>query len=139
MVPNLTLLSVIAWSFHRGPNEGIIWGLVGGLASDLASGVTLGISPIPLMIAALAAGVGYRRVVRDNLVLPIGITLVAVVLYQTSYLILFTLTSRPIQLPVGIWQIGAPLTVIHMTLMPLFYFGIAWLARLLEGPRLQIG
>ena len=70
LVPNLMLLTIVAWSFQRGPNEGIVWGLIGGLAIDLASGALVGISPLPLMVAALVAGIGRTRIFSGNVVLP---------------------------------------------------------------------
>jgi len=139
LIPNIIFLTVLAWSFHRGPNEGTVWALIGGLASDLASGAPLGISPVPMMVAALLAGASYRRVYRGNLVLPALISLVSISVFQILYVILLALVSQPMRLPAGAWHIGAPLIILHLVLMPLFFFAVAWLVQLIEGPRIQVG
>jgi len=133
------MLTVIAWSFQRGPNAGMVWALIGGLAIDLASGAPFGISPVPLMLAAIVAGAGYNRIYRSNLVLPALITLLAVALYQTLYLALLVLTGQPVNWQVGLWQVGAPLLLLHWVLMPAVYFGAAWLSRLTKSSHLHLG
>ncbi len=139
LIPNLVLLLVVGWSFQRGANEGVIWAMIGGLASDLASGARLGISPVPLMAAALVGGVGYARIFRGNLILPPLITVAAIALYQGLYLTLTSVTSRPVQIPPGATTIGGTLILLHTLLMPLAYLTMGWLARLIEGPRIQLG
>jgi len=133
------LLTVVAWAFQRGPNEGMVWAALGGLAVDLASGAPLGISPPPLMVAALVAGVGRRRVFHGNLVLPALISLFAIALYQMIYLVLLALTGQPPSWRVGIVQIGVPLVLLHLALMPIVYFATGWLVRLTQDPRVRLG
>jgi len=45
VMPNLMLLTVVAWSLLRGPGEGVVWGFVGGIFLDLFSRAPLGTCP----------------------------------------------------------------------------------------------
>ena len=138
LVPNLMLLTIVAWSFQRGPNEGLVWGLIGGLAIDLASGALVGISPLPLMVAALVAGIGSARIFSGNVVLPALVALLAIVLYQAIWLIVLGLVGQPVSWQMAI-QIAPPLTLLNLALMPIVYFGISWLARLTPSSRVKLG
>lgn len=139
LVPNLMLLVVIGWGFQRGPNEGMVWAMIGGLALDLASGSPIGVSPPPLMVAALVAGVGRTQVFQGNVVLLAFITLLALALFQVFYLALLVLAGRELSWRVAIWEVGFPLLLLHLVLMPIVYLCVAWLARLVRGPRVRLG
>lgn len=133
------LVVVLAWSFQRGPNEGMAWAWVGGTVSDLASGATLGISALPLMAAALIAGVTYRRLFHGNVVLSGLVALISNLVFQFIYLVLLVLIQDSIQFPAGILRTAGVLILIHTIGMPLGYLGTFWLVRIVEGPRLQVG
>lgn len=133
------LLAVIGWSFQLGPNEGMVWGLIGGLALDLASGAPVGISPLPLMAAALVAGIGHNRIFPGNIVLPALISLFALVLYQGIYLILLMMIGQSMNWQEGIFRTSLPLILLNLGLMPIVYVIMLWLARLVQGTRVQLG
>jgi rod shape-determining protein MreD len=139
LVPNLMLLTVVAWSFRRGPNDGIVWGMIGGLMIDLASGAPLGISPLPLMVAALVVGAGRARIFAGNVVLPVIVSLLTLVLYQAMYVILLMLAGKPVSWGEGVLRVAAPLVLLNLALMPVVYVVISWLARLTEGSRVRLG
>jgi rod shape-determining protein MreD len=139
MTPNLVLIVVLAWSFQRGPNEGIAWAWIGGTLSDLTSGATLGISTLPLMVAALIAGVTYRRLFHGNILLSGVVALAANVVFQFLYLIVLVLTRDSIQFPAEILRTAGMLVLIHTAAVPLGYLSTFWLVRIIEGPRLQVG
>lgn len=139
LVPNLMLLTVMAWGSRRGPNDGMVWGMIGGLLIDLASGAPLGISSLPLMAAALAVGAARARVFSGNLVLPVIVWLATLVAYQTLYLMLLTIAGQPVSWAEGVVRVGAPLIILNLALMPVVYAGISMFARLLEGSRVRLG
>jgi rod shape-determining protein MreD len=139
LTPNLVLVAVLAWSFQRGPNEGLVWAWVGGMLSDLASGAILGISALPLIVAALITGVTYRRLFHGNVVLSGLVALFANVVFEFIYLILLVLTRESIMFPAGILRTAGILVLIHTIGIPLGYLGTFWLVRIVEGPRLQVG
>jgi rod shape-determining protein MreD len=139
LTPNLVLVAVLAWSFQRGPNEGLVWAWVGGMLSDLASGAILGISALPLIVAALITGVTYRRLFHGNVVLSGLVALFANVVFEFIYLILLVLTRESIMFPTGILRTAGILVLIHTIGIPLGYLGTFWLVRIVEGPRLQVG
>ncbi len=138
-MPNLTLLTVVAWSFYRGPNEGMVWGMIGGLLIDLASGAPTGISSLPLMLAALVTGFGRTRIYSGNLILPALISLFAILLYQIIWLLLLAVVGRPVGWRLGVIQVAVPLFLLNMLLMPIVYFVMARLARLVQGSRVSLG
>ena len=139
MTPNLVLVAVLAWSFQRGPNEGLVWAWIGGILSDLASGAVVGISALPLMAAALIAGMTHRRVFHGNLLVSAMVALLANLVFQFIYLVLLVLTQPSIQFPGGILRIAGMLALVHTIAIPLGYLGTFWLVRIVEGPRLQVG
>ena len=139
LVPNLTLLTVLAWSYYRGPNEGVIWGMIGGLLIDLASGAPTGISSLPLMLAALVTGLGRSRIYSSNLILPALISLLSILLYQTVWLLLLALVGQPVSWRLSVIQVAAPLFLLNLLLMPLVYFVMARLASLVQGSRVSLG
>jgi rod shape-determining protein MreD len=133
------LLTVVAWSFRRGPNDGIVWGMIGGVMIDLASGAPLGISPLPLMVAALVVGAGRARIFSGNVVLPVIVALMTLALYQAVYIILLMLVGHPVSWGEGVLRVAAPLVLLNLALMPVVYVVISWLARLTEGTRVRLG
>lgn len=139
VVPNLTLLTVMAWSFQRGPNEGMVWAMIGGLAIDLASGAPLGISPPPLMVAALIVGIARARVFRRNILLLALISLLAIGLYQIIHLALFKAVGLPVSWRTGIVEVALPSTAVHLALMPVVYLSVSWLTRLVHGSLIRLG
>jgi rod shape-determining protein MreD len=139
VVPNLTLLTIVAWSFQRGPNEGMVWAMIGGLAIDLATGAPLGISPPPLMVAALVVGIARGSVFRRNILLPALISLLAIGLYQIIHLALFKAVGLSVSWRTGIEEAAIPSTVVHLALMPIVYLSVSWLARLVHGSQIRLG
>jgi rod shape-determining protein MreD len=133
------LLTVVAWSFRRGPNDGMVWGMIGGVMIDLASGAPLGISPLPLMVAALVVGAGRARIFSGNVVLPVIVALMTLALYQAVYIILLMLVGHPVSWGEGVLRVAAPLVLLNLALMPVVYVVISWLARLTEGTRVRLG
>jgi cell shape-determining protein MreD len=109
------------------------------MLSDLAGGATLGISTLPLMVAALIAGVTYRRLFHGNVVLSGLVALFANLVFESIYLILLVLTHESILFPAGILRTAGILVLIHTFGVPLGYLGTFWLVRIVEGPRLQVG
>jgi rod shape-determining protein MreD len=133
------LVAVLAWSFQRGPNEGLAWAWAGGILSDLASGAPLGVSTLPLMMAALVVGMTYRRFFQGNLFLSGLVALAANIVFQFLYLLLYVLVHEPIAFPTGILRTVGSLIMIHTVAVPLGYLATFWLVRIIEGPQLQVG
>ena len=139
VVPNVVLLSVMGWSFHKGPNAGMVWALIGGLLLDLTTGTSLGLSVLPFMVAVLIASVGYARVYRANLVLPALVTLAALSSYQVLYLLLCAAIGRQVLWVQVLGQVVLPWLLLHMAVMPGFYFAAAWLADQVSSKDLNFG
>lgn len=133
------LLTVVAWSFRRGPNDGIVWAMIGGLMIDVASGAPLGISPLPLMVAALVVGAGRARIFSGNLVLPVIVSVLTLALYQAMYVALLMVVGQPISWREGVLRVAAPLVLLNLALMPIVYVAILGLSRLTEGSRVRLG
>lgn len=106
---------------------------------DLASGAPLGISPLPLMVAALVVGAGRARIFSGNVVLPVIVALMTLALYQAVYIILLMLVGQPVSWGEGVLRVAAPLVLLNLALMPVVYVVISWLARLTEGTRVRLG
>ncbi len=133
------LLTVIAWSSRRGPNDGMVWGMLGGLFLDLASGAPLGISSLPLMVSAMVVGVSRTRIFSGNVILPLMVWFMALALYQILYVSLLAVSGRPVSWAQGIVGVAAPMIVLSLVLLPFVYVATSGLARLVEGSRVKLG
>lgn len=117
----------------------MVWAVIGGLLVDLATGGSLGLSVLPFLAAVLIASVGFARVYRANLVLPAVITLAALLVYQTSYLVLAAIVGQTVLWEQVIRQVLLPWLILHLALMPLIYLAASWLAARLSSPDLRFG
>ena len=89
-IPDLLLVSIVAWSLVRGPMAGLRWALVGGIALDLVSPEPLGSHTFSLIVVAFAAGFAERAFFRWNYPLLAMVVMVATVIY---YLVLMGVMS----------------------------------------------
>ena len=90
--PDLVLMIALSWSILGRDAEGLVWAFVGGLFLDLLSGAPLGVSSFGLVLAAFVAGVGRRTVRRrQNILLPIVMTVIGTAIYHLTTLVLLVL------------------------------------------------
>lgn len=86
--PDLIVVIVLAWSVLDRGIEGMVWAFVGGIILDLLSGAPLGISALALIPIAYVVGLTEAQVYRNNIGLPILMSVLGAVAYHLIYLIL---------------------------------------------------
>ncbi len=118
----LVLLLAIAWSLLRGPVQGVVWGFVGGLVLDLFSAAPFGVFTLALMLVASASGIGESAVFRQNLLLPLGTTLLGTLLFHLVTLVLLRLLGWPLDWNAELFRIILATMVLNTVCMP-FVFG----------------
>ena len=126
--PNLTLLSVISWSFLRGSSEGMQWGFVGGLALDMVSGAPLGLNTLLITLVGYLAGLGDATVFRSNIVLPIFIIGAITLGYFAAQFIVLQWLGRPFPLIEASVRVALPTLLLNLLASPLVFRALRWLS-----------
>ncbi len=115
--PDMLMLTVIGWGIAGGDRQAMVWGFIGGLLLDSFSGLPLGSSAISLTLIALFVSIYARRVWEANLLMPLGITLVATLLYHTLALGWLFALGRAIDLPFSYSRVILPSTILNLLLI----------------------
>ena len=96
--PELAVVAVAAWTWTRGPREGLWWAIVAGIVLDLGSTGPLGPHALALVVAAYAAGIVLSTVHGGLLVLSAA-SGIATVVYGAALLVAAALLREaPLQL-----------------------------------------
>lgn len=136
VVPQLMLLAAVAWGLLEGLEEGALWGFLAGFFTDLFSVAPLGTSALAFMVAVLAAALLYRTLPVNRLFLPVGLAVVATLIWLFVYLLLLRLVGLE-----GSWQeiphLGRMLLVHGILILP-FYGFFYGLLRALRPQRVEV-
>jgi len=135
--PDLVLLTVISWSLFRGAREGMYWGFIGGGLIGLLSAAPLGIHAFAMTFSGLVSGVGEQNMFRHNLLLSLGITMIATTLYYITSMLMLQLVGWNVAWLPTLTRVVVPLTLLNTLLVPLAYRIIHPLQRLTGPPELS--
>ncbi|HBY98994.1 MAG: rod shape-determining protein MreD [Ardenticatenaceae bacterium] len=127
--PDLVLLLAVAWSLLRGSTEGVVWGFFGGVLLDLFSAAPFGVFTLALMVTCFMSGLGESAVFRQNILLPLGATLGATLLFHVAALVLLRTLGWPVNWSRDLLRVIVPATLLNTALMPLVYAGARRLSR----------
>jgi rod shape-determining protein MreD len=136
--PDIVLLAVVAWGLCGGDRQAMIWGLIGGLLLDSFSGLPLGSSAINLIIIAYFVSLYAGRVWEANLLMPIGIGLVASLFFHLQALVWLFAMGRQIDLPFSFGRVILPSTILNMILILPTYQVMLGMYRRLYPPEVEI-
>ena len=84
--PELVLILVVIGAMVYGTKSGLTWALLGGIFVDLFSGGPMGSSSLALIGAALVASLGHTVLSRFNVIVPVGLTITATLVYSLIYI-----------------------------------------------------
>jgi rod shape-determining protein MreD len=112
--PDLVLLAVVGWSLTGRWRESMIWGFVGGLFLDLLSGVPFATSAVALVIVASFASLLEGRFWEANLLIPLGVTLAASLVYHAIVLAALLVAGHRIDLPLAATRVVLPSTFLNL-------------------------
>ena len=127
--PELMLLSVLAWSLLRGPEEGLVWAFLGGLMLDVLSGGPFGASTLALLVVSFFSGLIEPSVARTSFLLPLGTALAGTLLYQSLFLLVVQLTRGAVPWADSLFRVTLPSLAINALLMPVIFRALAWFAQ----------
>jgi rod shape-determining protein MreD len=131
--PEIVLLLVVAASLSGGMEAGVVWGFIGGLSLDLFSGAPLGVFTLTMVLVGALVNVGESNLFSTSLLLPLGAVFVATFVYHFLTIVLLQTLGWSIGWGPAMLQVALPSAVVNTLLMPLVYFFLRWLTRLLHG------
>lgn len=115
--PDIILLVVIGWALAGGDRQAMVWGLVGGFLLDAFSGLPPGSTAISLIIIAFLVSLYAGRVWETNLLMPLGITLAASLLFHMLTLVWLFALGRSIDLQSAFTRVILPSTILNLFLI----------------------
>ncbi len=118
VAPDIVLLVVFSASMYLGTREALAWVFVAGILTDVLAMDPLGANALALLPVVLAAVPARIPVFRANILIPIGLMMVATVAHGiVLYLIRGTMPDIAIALQV----------LINAILFPFIYLALRWL------------
>lgn len=94
--PNIALLVVISMAIFKGRFYGAFLGLIIGLIQDILFSPVLGVNSFILFFVGYLVGLMENRVIKDNLSLPIFLSILATIYYNFTYYIFMFFLSKNI-------------------------------------------
>lgn len=135
--PDLVLLAVVGWALTGEGRQAMVWGFIGGIFLDTLSALPLGTSSIALIFVAYLVSLYARRIWEVNLLMPLGVTLVASLLFHSVLLIALLFVGRQVQLEYAYIRVILPSTFINLLLTLPVSQGLAGLQRWLYPPEIE--
>ncbi len=135
--PLLPVIAVVCWGILRGPVAAAWWALGLGILLDAISFMPPGFYTLPMLcVAALVALVG-RRLFENNLLLPLGLTVAATLVFTLVQYGLLSLEATYVPLStVALARVTLPVVVLNLLWLPALYFLLRPLARRGGEPRI---
>lgn len=118
VAPDLVLLTLFAASMYIGLREGLMWLFVAGIITDVLAMDPLGANGLALLPAVLLVGPARQPIFRSNILIPIGLMLVATVAHA---LVLCLIRGVAPDLTIGLQALQ------HAIVFPFLYLALRWL------------
>ena len=125
IVPNLVLLTLVAWTFARGLEEALPLYLVGGLALGVLQGDPAGLPLVGLALVAAIALVHELRIIHSDLLTALLVVGLGSLAYGAAHLGAHALTGERVAAVDGAFRVLLPGAAVHLALFPVFF----WTAR----------
>jgi rod shape-determining protein MreD len=118
VTPDIVLLLLFSASMYMGLREGLAWVFVAGILTDVLAMDPLGANGLALLPAVLIVGPARVPVFRANILIPIGLMLVATVLHA---IILCAIRGIMPDFTIALQAL------MHVILFPFIYLALRWL------------
>lgn len=136
--PDLVLLAVAGWALAGEGQQAMVWGLIGGVFLDMLSALPMGTSSIALILVAYLVSLYARRIWEVNLLMPLGVTLIASLFFHSFMLIALLLLGRTVQLDYAYARVILPSTFINLLFTLPVSQALAGLQRRLYPPEVEV-
>jgi rod shape-determining protein MreD len=118
VTPDFVLLLLFAASMYTGMREGLTWLFIAGIITDVLAMDPLGANGLALLPAVVLVGPARRPIFRANILIPIGLMLLATVAHA---LLLCLIRGVAPDLTIGLQVLQ------HAILFPFLYLALRWL------------
>lgn len=136
--PLLPVIVVVAWGLLQGFVPAVWWAIAAGLMLDALSPAPPGFYTIPLLCAALIAGLFRGRLFPAHLLLPAAVLVIATASFDLVQRTLIDLDGgRVVWGAATLAEETIPLVVLNLIWLPVIYFPLRVLARRAGGPRID--
>jgi rod shape-determining protein MreD len=115
--PDLILLAVVSWGLVGRHNEAMVWGMVGGFFLDLLSGLPVGSNALILILVAFLVSLMEGRFWEAHLLMPLGVTLLASLLFHGLSLATLLLSGRGLDMTFTLTRVVLPSTFLNVALV----------------------
>jgi rod shape-determining protein MreD len=136
--PDLVLLAVAGWALAGEGQQAMVWGLIGGFFLDMLSALPVGTSSIALILVAYLVSLYARRIWEVNLIMPLGVTLIASIFFHSALLLALLLLGRQVNLAYAYVRVILPSTFINLLFTLPVSQGLAGLQRRLNPPEVEV-
>lgn len=125
VVPNLVLLTLVAWTFARGLEEALPLYLAGGLILGMLQGDLAGLPLLGLAVVAIVALVHELRVLHSDLLTALVVVAIGSAGYIAAHLAAHALVGERVALADAALRVMLPGVAVHVALFPVCF----WTAR----------
>jgi rod shape-determining protein MreD len=130
-VPNLLLVTAVAWALLRGPEAGLGWAFLAGIALDLFSLSPMGLAAFTLIITVLLVSILDQNIPSNPFLSPLFLGLLATVIFLLLQGLLLQILGYA-QLTIVIAGLPAQGVVNAVAILPIYwllYSGVNLIAR----------
>jgi len=121
--PNLVLVIVIAWLIIRGEEEAYVLIPIGGLVLGLVESAPMGTALLALAPIAVLQEIRGAQFGRGGIVMAVAFTVIMSVVYNFTYLLVFTLSGDSGSWLLAMTNVVLPATLLNVVvLVPLYAF-----------------
>lgn len=125
VVPNLMLLTLVAWTFARGLEESLPLYLAGGLALGMLEGDPAGVPLLGLVAVAIISSIYDLRLIHSELIAGLLVVMLGSAAYDAVHLGAHALTGERVMVVDAALRVLLPGTAVHAALFPVWF----WTAR----------
>jgi rod shape-determining protein MreD len=120
--PNLTLVLLVAWLIIRGEEEAYVLIPIGGVLLGLVESAPMGTAIIALAPVAVLQEIRGSKLGQGGIAMAIAFAAVMSVVYNFTYLLVFTLTGESGNWLVATTDVVLPVTLLNIVVLVPLYF-----------------
>jgi rod shape-determining protein MreD len=120
--PNLTLIILIAWLIIRGEEEAYVLIPIAGVLLGLVESAPMGTALLALAPIAVLQEIRGSRLGQGGIVMAVAFTVVMSLVYNFTYLVVFTLTGESGDWLLATTNVVLPATLLNIVVLAPLYF-----------------